>query len=99
MTFWLILLLTFFTVRYVLPVLLRAVLGGVVRKTMRNGGFGPQAGRGFGAAGPANANANAAATPPGEVRVAYVPPATPKPANHAPGNFKGGEYVEFEELP
>ena len=95
MTFWLVLLFTFFFVRYLLPVVLRALLGGFVRKTMRNGGFGPQAGPGFGPAGPAKH----AATPPGEVRVAYVPPAAPKPANHAPGHFKGGEYVEFEELP
>ena len=39
MRFWLIFILIFFAVRYVLPVVLRLVLSGFVRKQMRNGGF------------------------------------------------------------
>ena len=82
MRFWLIFILIFFAVRYVLPVVLRLVLSGFVRKQMRNGGFVvPQP-------GPAPA--------PGEVRVEYVPPVAP--ASENPPGFKGGEYVDFEEV-
>ncbi|MBD2770446.1 DUF4834 domain-containing protein [Hymenobacter sp. BT664] len=85
MRFWLILILLFFAVRYVLPIVLRVVLTGFVRKQMRNGGFGvpPQS-----RPGPPPA--------PGEVRVDYVPPITPK--GEKPPGFKGGEYVDFEEV-
>ena len=83
MRFWLIFILIFFAVRYVLPIVLRLVLSGFVRKQMRNGGFvvPPRP-------GPAPA--------PGEVRVDYVPPAAPEGAK--PADFKGGEYVDFEEV-
>ncbi|WP_310396764.1 DUF4834 family protein [Hymenobacter sp.] len=84
MRFWLILILVFFAVRYVLPIVLRLVLAGFVRKQMRNGGFVvPQARPG-------------AAPAPGEVRVEYVPPTAPK--NEKPRETKGGEYVDFEEV-
>ena len=100
MTFWLVLLFTFFFVRYLLPVVLRALLGGFVRKTMRNGGFGPQAGPGFGAGHSGQANrqhTNQKNSPrPGEVRVDFVPP-TAQPGQK-PTGFKGGEYVEYEEV-
>ena len=39
MKFWLIFILIFFAVRYLLPIVLRLVLSGFVRKQMRNGGF------------------------------------------------------------
>ena len=85
MRFWLILILVFIALRYVLPIVLRLVLAGFVRKQMRNGGFmvPPQQ-----PPGPAAA--------PGEVRVDYVPPAAAE-AEKPPG-FKGGEYVDFEEV-
>lgn len=88
MKFWLIFILIFFAVRYVLPVVLRLVLSGFVRKQMRNGGFAvpPQARP---AGGPA-------ATRPGEVKVDYVPPTAPE--RDKPAGFKGGEYVDFEEV-
>ncbi|MBH8560453.1 DUF4834 family protein [Hymenobacter negativus] len=87
MKFWLIFILIFFAVRYLLPIVLRLALSGFVRKQMRNGGFvvPPQARP---ASGPTSR--------PGEVRVDYVPP-TASHANHSHG-FKGGEYVDFEEV-
>ena len=85
MRFWLIFILLFFAVRYVLPIVLRLVLSGFVRKQMRNGGFGvpPPA-----QPGPPPA--------PGQVRVDFVPPVAPEQGK--PQGFKGGEYVDFEEV-
>lgn len=85
MRFWLLFILIFFAVRYVLPIVLRLVLKGFVRKQMRSGGFGipPQA-----PPGPPPA--------PGQVRVDFVPSAAPDQAR--PTGFKGGEYVDFEEV-
>jgi hypothetical protein len=85
MRFWLIFILIFFAVRYVLPIVMRLVLTGFVRKQMRNGGF----------VVPPQSRPDAAATP-GSVRVDYVPPTTPE--REKPQGFKGGEYVDFEEV-
>lgn len=85
MRFWLIFIVIFFAVRYVLPIVLRLVLSGFVRKQMRNGGFGvpPRS-----QPGPPPA--------PGQVRVDFVPPTPPE--REKPQGFKGGEYVDFEEV-
>ncbi len=85
MRFWLIFILIFFAVRYLLPIVMRLVLTGFVRKQMRDGGFGvpPQARPD---AGPSSR--------PGEVHVDYMPPTAPD-GKHG---FKGGEYVDFEEV-
>lgn len=82
MRFWLLLILIVFVVRYVLPVVLRLVLSAFVRKQVRNGGF----------AAPRPGPPPAA----GEVRVEYVPPAASEGTK--PDSFKGGEYVDFEEV-
>ena len=86
--FWLVLIITFFLIRYVLPVVMRMVLGSFVRKQMRNGGFGvpPQP-------GPQARRPSGPPPAPGQVRVDYVPPA----ATEGP-QFSGGEYVDFEEV-
>ena len=85
MRFWLLFILIFFAMRYVLPVVLRLVLSSFVHKQMRNGGFvvPPQA-------------APRSDSRPGEVRVDYVPPTAAEPDR--PAGFKGGEYVDFEEV-
>ena len=85
--FWLVLIITFFLIRYVLPVVMRLVLGSFVRKQMRNGGFGvpPPRARARRPPGPPPA--------PGQVRVDYVPPAATEGSQ-----FEGGEYVDFEEV-
>ncbi len=85
MRFWLILILVIFALRYLLPIVLRLVLAGFVRKQMRNGGF----------VVPPQSRPGPPPTP-GEVRVDYVPPVVPEPER--PAGFKGGEYVDFEEV-
>ena len=98
MTFWLILLFSFFFIRYVLPLVLRTVLSGFVRKQMRNGGFGPGGPQAGSPPGPGyRASANRPAQQPGEVRVDFVPPA-PASSKSNPTGFKGGEYVDYEEV-
>ncbi|UOQ97983.1 DUF4834 family protein [Hymenobacter sp. 5317J-9] len=84
MRFWLIFIVIFFAVRYVLPIVLRWALNSFVRKQMRNGGFvvPPQA-------------APRQDREPGQIHVDYVPPAA---AKQKPNEFKGGEYVDFEEV-
>lgn len=98
MVFTLSLLLIFLLVRYVLPQVLRAVLGGFVRQQMhkaQQGGFYP----------PADGNPTGGyreqsqpETPkPGQVRVDYIPP-TKSPAGDRRHEFRGGEYVDYEEV-
>jgi hypothetical protein len=101
MGFTLSLLLFFLLVRYVLPRVLRAVLGSFVRQQVhkaQQGGFGgfppgydPRGG--FGGQPPRPAGPPPSA--PGQVRVEYVPPQVQEARQ---GEFKGGEYVDFEEV-
>ncbi len=99
MSFWLFLLFSFFFIRYALPTLLRAALGGFVRqqvhKAQQQGGgpFGPMNGGPFGPQGPTRPEGPP--TAPGQVRVDYVPP---KPAATRPGTDRVGDYVDFEEV-
>ena len=98
MGFTLSLLVFFLLVRYVLPQVLRAVLGGFVRQQVhkaQQGGFyppgtGPMEGGSYQQQAPPKPP-----TKPGEVRVDYVPPT---PAGERPHEFRGGEYVDYEEL-
>ena len=99
MTFAFWLLLFFLLVRFVLPQVLRAVLGSFVRQQVhkaQQGGFyappgaGPQGG--YQAQG-----AQEPATKPGQVRVDYVPPTT-SPLGDRRHEFRGGEYVDYEEV-
>ena len=100
MGFTLSLLLFFLLVRYVLPRVLRAVLGGFVRQQVHKAqqgsgfppGFDPRGG--FGGFQPPQPS-SPPPTAPGQVRVEYVPPQV-KEARQ--GEFKGGEYVDFEEV-
>lgn len=78
-------------VRYLLPVVLRAVLGSFVRQQVhkaQQGGFYPPSG----SPQPGYRSPEAA---PGQVRVDYVPP---KAATERPREFRGGEYVDYEEV-
>ena len=97
--FSLTLFVTFLIIRYVLPGVLRLVLGGFVRQQVRRaqqhtqapfgGPFGPSG------AGPSQQAQSRPAPAPGEVRVDYVPP-TAKTTR--PGEPKVGDYVDFEEI-
>lgn len=85
-------------VRFVLPRVLRAVLGGFVRqqvhKTQQGGFYAPPGGGptdSYQAQRPAEP-----ATQPGKVRVEYVPPTGP--TGERKPEFRGGEYVDYEEV-
>jgi hypothetical protein len=98
MGFTLSLLLFFVLVRFVLPRVLRAVLGGFVRQQVhkaQQGGFYPPSGNpmgGYQAPPPSEPTAR-----PGQVRVEYVPPIS-SPAGDRGHEFRGGEYVDYEEV-
>ena len=99
MSFWISLLIFFLLVRYILPVVLRAALGGFVRQQVhkaQQGGFYPPAGAGPMGGSQAQGQPEAAAKP-GQVRVEYVPPTT-SPAGDRRHEFRGGEYVDYEEV-
>ena len=99
MAFTLSLLLFFLFVRFVLPRVLRAVLSGFVRQQVhkaQQGGFYPPAGAGPMGGSQAQGQPEAAAKP-GQVRVEYVPPTT-SPAGDRRHEFRGGEYVDYEEV-
>ncbi len=90
MWFLLTLLLFSLAVRYGLPLLLRWVVGRVMRQATSGAGFGgPTAAAG--GTGP-----RPAAPPDGRVRVAYVPPKAKRQPRA--GGYVGGEYVEFEDV-
>jgi hypothetical protein len=98
MAFTLSLLLFFLLVRYVLPQVLRLVLGSFVRQQVhkaQQGGFyaPPSAGP---AGGSQAQSQQEPAAQPGQVRVEYVPPTTSGAARKH--EFRGGEYVDYEEV-
>ena len=91
------LLLVFLLVRYVLPQVLRAVLGNFVRQQVhkaQQGGFYPPNAQQSG--GYQAQSQQEPATKPGQVRVEYVPPTTS--ASERKHEFRGGEYVDYEEV-
>jgi hypothetical protein len=101
MGFTLSLVVFFLLVRFVLPQVLRAVLGGFVRQQVhkaQQGGFYPPG------AGPMGGNyqqqgqqaQQAPSARPGEVRVEYMPPTTS--GAERKHEFRGGEYVDYEEV-
>jgi len=88
--FLLTLLVISFIIRFVVPVVLRLFVGNLVQKHTRR--FEQQFG---GSGSPFSPPASGGGPAPGEVRVEYMPPKQ-KPAQ--PKDFKGGEYVDYEEL-
>ena len=83
--FLLTLFIFFFLVRYVVPAVLRLLVGAFVQKQARR--YSDT----FGQPAPPPRRP----TEPGKVRVDYVPPAA---KNGQSSEFKGGEYVDFEEV-
>lgn len=97
MSFWISLLLFFLLVRYILPVVLRAALGGFVRQQVRKAQQGGFYMPGNDPTGAYQAQQQGEpTTQPGQVRVDYVPPTTPK--GERKSEFRGGEYVDYEEV-
>jgi hypothetical protein len=99
MAFTLSLLLFFLLIRFVLPRVLRAVLSGFVRQQVHKAqqdGFYPPAGAGPMSGHQAQRQQEPAAQP-GQVRVEYVPPTT-SPGGDRRHEFRGGEYVDYEEV-
>jgi hypothetical protein len=97
MGFTLSLLLFFVLVRFVLPRVLRAVLGGFVRQQVhkaQQGGFYPPSG--FPGGGYQAPPQGEPAAKPGQVRVEFVPPTGA--ATERKPEFRGGEYVDYEEV-
>lgn len=98
MSFFVSLLLFLVLVRYLLPRVLRLVLGSFVRqqvhKAQQGGFYPPTDGSQTGAY--QTQSQNEPATPPGQVRVAYVPPTPDK--GERKHEFRGGEYVDYEEV-
>jgi hypothetical protein len=96
MTVLIALLVISLFVRYLLPIVLRAVLGSFVRQQVhkaQQAGFYPPGG------GPQPGYQQQARQPdtaPGQVRVDYVPPTTA--GTERKHEFRGGEYVDYEEL-
>lgn len=93
MSFFVSLLLFLVLVRYILPRVLRLVLGSFVRQQVhkaQQGGFYPPTG-GYQAQSQAEPT-----TEPGQVRVDYVPPTPAKGERKA--EFRGGEYVDYEDV-
>lgn len=84
-------------VRFVLPRVLRAVLGSFVRqqvhKAQQGGFYPPSSFPGGGYQAPPRPEPTAG---PGQVRVDYVPPASSK--GERKPEFRGGEYVDYEEV-
>lgn len=98
LSFLLVSFLIFWVLRLVLPYVLRYALSSFVRKQMRTGGvpFGAEASPFGEPAGPRYERAEARTSQPtGEVRVDYVPPKAPRQPKK---DFRGGDYVDFEEV-
>ncbi len=93
MKFFITLLLIFFLLRLLMPYLIRWALQAFVKRTIRKGGFSGTFGRppfspdSFQQRQPA---------PEGKVNVDYVPEEG-KPRTNGT-DFKGGEYVDYEEV-
>ncbi len=89
MTYLLIFFALVLVLRQVLPWLLRLLVGRLFRAA--TGGAAPGSG-----GGPQASRASGSARPDGRVRVEYVPP-RPK-RQPRPEGYRGGEYVDFEEV-
>ncbi|MGI4743610.1 MAG: DUF4834 family protein [Janthinobacterium lividum] len=97
MSFFVSLLLFLVLVRYILPRVLRLVLGSFVRQQVHKAQQGGFYAPGSGPAGAYQSQSQAEpTTQPGQVRVAYVPPTPTK--GERKHEFRGGEYVDYEEV-
>ncbi|GAB2789218.1 K+-transporting ATPase c subunit [Hymenobacter luteus] len=90
--FLLVLLILWLIMRFVMPLVLRLVVGNLVKKKAQR--FGQQfGGAPFTQPRPEARRSGTASAD--EVQVDYVPP---RAKSQKPKEFKGGEYVDFEEV-
>lgn len=93
MKFFITLLILFFLLRLVMPYIIRWVLQAFVKRTLRKGGFTGTFGQ------PPFAQDSFETRPPspdGKVNIDYVPQQEKTKSNGH--DFKGGDYVDYEEV-
>ncbi len=94
MKFFLTLLLIFFLLRLLMPYIIRWVLQAFVKRTIKKGGFTGTFGQPPFTQDPLRAQRPPA--PEGKVNIDYVPDEA-ETKTKGP-DFKGGEYVDYEEV-
>ncbi len=93
MKFFITLLILFFLLRLVMPYIIRWALQTFVKRTIRKGGFTGTFGQ---PPFPQDFAQPRPKAPEGKINIDYVPETgKPKPNN---SDFKGGEYVDYEEV-
>ncbi|QMU30814.1 DUF4834 family protein [Adhaeribacter radiodurans] len=93
MKFFIILIITFFLMRLLMPYIIRWVLQVFVKRTIRKGGFTGTFGQPPFQQGPFQQQNQAQE---GKINIDYVP--NENKAKPSGGEFKGGEYVDYEEV-
>ena len=93
MKFFITLLILFFLLRLLMPYIIRWVLKAFVKRTIRKGGFTNTFGQPPFGQDPFQ---NRKPAPEGNVNIDFVPKES-KPGSNPP-DFKGGDYVDYEEV-
>jgi len=93
MKFFITLLLLFFLLRLIMPYLIRWALQTFVKRTLRKGGFTATFGQ---APFPQDFTPPRPKAPEGKINIDYVPEESKTKPNN--GDFKGGEYIDYEEV-
>ncbi|PSR55048.1 DUF4834 domain-containing protein [Adhaeribacter arboris] len=94
MKFFITLLILFFLLRLLMPYIIRWVLQAFVKRTLRKGGFTGTFGQPPFQQEPFQQQQQR--TQEGKVNIDYVPDGDKAKSNG--GDFKGGEYVDYEEV-
>ena len=95
MKFFITLLLIFFLLRLLMPYIIRWVFQAFVKRTLKKGGFTGTFGQPPFAANP---NPQRPSAPEGKINIDYVPDEVKTKAKPTGQDFKGGEYIDYEEV-
>ncbi|QNF32007.1 DUF4834 family protein [Adhaeribacter swui] len=93
MKFFITLIVLFFLLRLLMPYIIKWVLQAFVKRTMRKGGFTATFGQPPFQQEPFQQQHRA---PEGKINIDYVPQENKAKPNG--GDFKGGEYIDYEEV-